>query len=245
MQSTASNPPGPSSSSIVAVWDSNAPAQPQQPTVGPSQPHLFAQNSSTLPTQSISIPPTPTASNGVPPPTRSTASPVTYIITSDGKFISSPVTEAPANEQLRTVKIQLGETQSALDVAERLNTNLSAQLAQFHKANDAYKQWETSAHSVIQAHVETEESLKADTIRLNNRVLQLEAEAADLQTRNSSINIAAARFREDLWHSEMRWRDAFNKCSQLEGAVKALKSKHHLDYNFGVLALTDYIPSRH
>lgn len=46
--------------------------------------------------------------------------------------------------------------------------------------------------------------------------VELRAQVGDLMTRNLGVNASAVRFREDLWHSEMRWRDTYRKGVMLQ-----------------------------
>lgn len=144
--------------------------------------------------------------------------------------MTSPITPIPAAEQLRTALNELGDARAARDAAEKRAESLASQLEEFRQANTAFTVWEKSTHNSMMAHVAVQNQLRAEVLKLkkdsealNSMNLDLSRQVENLKVRNASVNAAAARFREDLWHSEMRWRDAFSKGVQLEESVKTLK----------------------
>lgn len=183
----------------------------EPPAPGSAQPPFVPHNG--LAPHSMSTYPAPPSSKTTSAPTPvppSSRSPVAYtIITPDGKLLTSPSNPIPLNEQLRVANMELGEARTALESARNLNDTLYVQLAEFQRANTAYRQWESTAHNVMSGHAKTEEELKGENYQLKRELetikganRQLNSQVADLVHRNTSVNVAAARFREDLWHSE-------------------------------------------
>jgi chromosome segregation ATPase len=140
----------------------------------------------------------------------------------------------------------IDSTDDQLTRALRENQVLADRLLTYEQANTAFSNWAEMAKNQLAAHKTTIDQLTQEVTRLNtervtilarcgafNQELEgykatnaeLRSQVGDLMTRNSAVNASAIRFRQDLWHSEMRWRDSLGKLSELRDAAKKLAGK--------------------
>lgn len=124
------------------------------------------------------------------------------------------------------------------DNTVRENQTLTQNLVKSQQHNIALSKWAEAAKASIGTHKNAIDGLNQEiaTTRTQYNALKQELEAykatnaelrsqvGDLMARNSAVNASAIRFREDLWHSEMRWRDATCKLEKSKAAEESLKS---------------------
>ena len=109
---------------------------------------------------------------------------------------------------------------------------LQLDLRRYQHANDAYHAWEMSAKAELAEDKETQKQLADNIIDLRAEVAQWRANNAELlrqrnalDAENTDLHSTTVTFREELWHSEMRWRDAMQKNEQLEQKLRTVEAK--------------------
>lgn len=117
------------------------------------------------------------------------------------------------NNQALTHRLTTCEQRSA--ALSGWAANAQTKMITYQSAIDRLNQELKAEHAVISNIKQELERYKATNAELRNQV-------GDLMTRNSAVNASAVRFRQDLWHSEMRWRDASTKLNKLSGVAKQL-----------------------
>ena len=126
---------------------------------------------------------------------------------------------------------------------------LTDRLLKYEQANSAYSKWAETIKNQLAAQKITINQLNQDVTRLsaeranfltqcstlkqelegyNATNAELRSQVGDLMTRNSAVNASAVRFREDLWHSEMRWRESQSKLNELTNAARKLAGEFYV-----------------